>query len=684
ADAARRAHPLKVLHAECESGEVEITRRHFAMHADHIHLDVVSTGAEALGALQQQDGRARYDVLLLGYHLPELDALEVLKELRLARKLDVPAVLVCGQGDEVLARQALKLGATSYVVKNPGYLHQLPWELEEAHSRAELLRREAALEESQERFRTMADTAPVLIWMSDTDQRRNYFNRPWLEFTGRTMEQELGNGWAEGVHPDDHERCLDTYATAFDARRSFRLEYRLRRHDGEYRWVLNTGVPRFTPVGAFIGYIGSCIDITERIEAEIKRRRAEEQLSLLHILTMEVAAADDLSAALEVVVRRVCEKTGWALGQAWVLRQDGAALECSPAWFPGVAVLEKFRAASEKVSFPPGVGLPGRVWSSKQPAWIEDVTLDPNFPRGNDARGVGLKAALGIPILSGDEVMAVVEFFMRKPRREDKRLVKVIAAVAAELGLVIGRKRAEEELRRTQAELAHVSRVTTMGELAASIAHEVNQPLGAIVGNADICLHWLSNGQPDLGAVREALSDIVKDGHRASEVIARVRALARKSAPHKARLDLNEVVGEVLALVGHEAQSRQIRLCAEPGAGLPCVDGDRVQLQQVLLNLVMNGIEALAGVEGRARELTVATGRCEGGGVLVAVRDCGAGILPQDVDRVFKAFHTTKAGGMGMGLAISRSIVEAHGGRLWAEPDQCPGATFKFTLPGRG
>ena len=217
----------------------------------------------------------------------------------------------------------------------------------------------------------------------------------------------------------------------------------------------------------------------------------------------------------------------------------------------------------------------------------------------------------------------MVEFFMRKPRREDERLVKVIAAVAAELGLVIGRKRAEEELRRTQAELAHVSRVTTMGELAASIAHEVNQPLGAIVGNADICLHWLSNGQPDLGAVREALSDIVKDGHRASEVIARVRALARKSAPHKAPLDLNEVVGEVLALVGHEAQRRQVRLCAEPGAGLPSVDGDRVQLQQVLLNLVMNGIEAMAGVEGRARELTVATGRCEGGEVLVAVRDCG-------------------------------------------------------------
>ncbi len=179
--------------------------------------------------------------------------------------------------------------------------------------------------------------------------------------------------------------------------------------------------------------------------------------------------------------------------------------------------------------------------------------------------------------------------------------------MAAQLDLAIERKLAEEKLRRTQAELAHISRVTTMGELAASIAHEVNQPLGAIVGNADICLHWLDESQPDLQQLREALADIASDARRASEVIARVRGLAKKNAPEKAPLDLSEVAREVLEIVGHEAQRKQVALKSNLAAGLPAVDGDRVQLQQVLLNLVMNGIEAMNGVKGRKPELIVNT-----------------------------------------------------------------------------
>lgn len=175
----------------------------------------------------------------------------------------------------------------------------------------------------------------------------------------------------------------------------------------------------------------------------------EEQLSLLQTITMEVAAASDLSAALEVVLRRVCEKTGWVLGQAWVPKQDGTVLECGPAWLCGEAGLEQFRTASEKTFFLPGVGLPGRVWQSKQPAWIQDVSLDGNFPRNKTAAKVGLKGAVGIPILSGDEILAVIEFFVREARGEDERLVKVITAVAAQLDLVMERKRAEEKLSST-------------------------------------------------------------------------------------------------------------------------------------------------------------------------------------------------------------------------------------------
>jgi len=222
-----------------------------------------------------------------------------------------------------------------------------------------------------------------------------------------------------------------------------------------------------------------------------------------------------------------------------------------------------------------------------------------------------------------------------------------------------------------------------MGELAASIAHEINQPLGAIVGNADICMHWLKAENPDLDELREALSDIISDGHRATAVISRVRSLARKSPPQKTELDLNEVVIEVLALIGHEAQTKGVAIRSEQNGDAPIVHGDRVQLQQVLINLLMNGMDAMSDVVEGERKLAVFTRRVDGGAV-VAVEDSGIGINSGEADKLFKAFHTTKANGMGMGLAISKSIIEAHGGRLWATANDGPGATFQFTLPAIG
>jgi PAS domain S-box-containing protein len=246
------------------------------------------------------------------------------------------------------------------------------------------------------------------------------------------------------------------------------------------------------------------------------------------------------------------------------------------------------------------------------------------------------------------------------------------------------RRQAEVALRQLQGDLAHVSRVISMGEMAASIAHEVNQPLGAIVGNADICLRWLAGEAPDLDQVREALSDIIKDGHRASEVIARIRALVKKEPPQKTYLNINDVAREADALASHEAQRKQVRLRSELDPDLPLILGDRVQLGQVILNLIMNGIEAMSGAEERARELIFRSGRSGVDDVLITVQDCGVGLDPQEAKRMFAPFHTTKPGGMGMGLAICRSIVEAHGGRLWAAPNAGPGATFQFTLPCHG
>jgi PAS domain S-box-containing protein len=243
------------------------------------------------------------------------------------------------------------------------------------------------------------------------------------------------------------------------------------------------------------------------------------------------------------------------------------------------------------------------------------------------------------------------------------------------------RKRAEEAMHSAQAELAHASRALTLGELTASIAHEVNQPLGAIVANGQACLRLLARDAPDLEEVRETIGCMISDAMRANEVIKRIRAPLRKNAPEKALLDINETLRETIALATGELGKHQVLLRMELEADLPPVRGDRVQLQQVLLNLILNGCEAMSGVGWQTRELLINSRKCKSDKVMVAVRDSGIGIDPQTAERLFDAFFTTKEGGLGLGLSISRTIIETHDGRLWAAPNEDQGATFRFTLP---
>jgi signal transduction histidine kinase len=242
-------------------------------------------------------------------------------------------------------------------------------------------------------------------------------------------------------------------------------------------------------------------------------------------------------------------------------------------------------------------------------------------------------------------------------------------------------KQAEEALQATQAELAHVTRVTTLGELAASIAHEVSQPLTGIVTNGAAGLRWLDQRPPPVDEVRNSLESMIDDAKRASNVIQRIRALSKKASLEKTQLDINDVIHDVSRLVAREVLSRGGSLRLELAPAVPLVLGDRVQLQQVIINLVINGIQAMESVTGRARELCVRSRPYEADYVLVAVDDCGTGIDPEHMDRLFNAFFSTKPDGMGMGLSICRSIVEAHGGRVWASGHDGPGATFQFTLP---
>jgi C4-dicarboxylate-specific signal transduction histidine kinase len=262
-------------------------------------------------------------------------------------------------------------------------------------------------------------------------------------------------------------------------------------------------------------------------------------------------------------------------------------------------------------------------------------------------------------------------------------LITFVTAAFVITRLITRTRTAAEALRATQAELAHASRVMTMGELSASIAHEVNQPLAGIVTNAGACLRWLAGDPPDLEEAREAARRIIRDGNRASEVVGRIRALAKKAATAKQRMDLNDAVQEVIALAEGEMRRNGVLLRTELADHLPAVLGDRVQLQQVVLNLVMNGIEAMRTVADRKRVLVIRTQSVAGDAVRVTVQDSGVGLDPQSGEQIFDAFYSTKRGGLGMGLSISRSIVEDHGGRLWTQPSDGPGTTFQFTVPQR-
>jgi PAS domain S-box-containing protein len=242
-------------------------------------------------------------------------------------------------------------------------------------------------------------------------------------------------------------------------------------------------------------------------------------------------------------------------------------------------------------------------------------------------------------------------------------------------------KRAEQKLRHAQEELAHMSRVTTLGELTASIAHEVNQPLAAVVTNAEAAMRWLGAEPPKLDKAREVLGEIVKDGVRASDVIHRIRAITKKAPTRMARVDVNEAVLDVITLTRSELLRQGVSLQTQLATGLPLIEGDRIQLQQVILNLTLNAVEAMSSVEEGARGMRISTGREASNGVLVSVRDFGPGLDSQSADRLFEAFYTTKPDGMGMGLPICRSIIEAHGGRLWATANEPRGAVFQFTLP---
>ena len=356
------------------------------------------------------------------------------------------------------------------------------------------------------RFCEVMDAAPLMIWVSDQDKLCTWFNQPWLTFTGRTMAEELGHGWTEGVHPDDYDRCLEMYIVHFDIRKEFRMQYRLRRCDGAYRWIDDTGIPRYARDGTFLGYIGSCSDIHEHREAEAEQRR---------------------------------------------------------------------------------------------------------------------------------------------------RLL----------------------------EIAHLNRVAEATALSASIAHELNQPLAAILSNAEAAELCLERDPPNLDLVKEILADIRRDDQRAANVISHMRGLLRKNEVKWQKTDVNDVVRVVREIAGRQAIDLGVTLSTDQEQRTLPVLADPVHLQQVVLNLALNGFDAMLNRAPGERRMVLRTARVGESTVEVSVLDSGTGIPTDKLECIFEPFFTTKGHGTGLGLSVARSIIETYGGRIWAENQSGGGAVVRFNLP---
>jgi PAS domain S-box-containing protein len=611
---------------------------------------------------------------------------------------------------------------------------------------------------AERELRLTLDTIPTLAWRTGPDGFAEYLNKPWLDYTGLSLEQALGWEWQTAIHPDDQAHLLSEWQRILVGGKPDEVEARMRRFDGEYRWFLFRPAPCYDESGKVVRWYGTNTDIEDRKQAESALQRSQAYLTEAQKLsrtgsigynvttgeffwseetyeilgfdrtvepTMDTAVErvhpEDRALVRHQIERATRRETNFDYEHRLVM-PDGQIKHVHV-----VAHLVKSASGSEEL-----LGALMDVTQAKQ----AEFDLQRSEAYLAEAQKLSLTGSFGWKMATGEiywseETYKIMEYeptrspsgeiIMQRTHPDDRAFVRgqfyralhgetnldyehrllmpdgqikhlhVLAHVVRDasgademigaLMDVTQTRKAQEALQAAQAELAHASRVATLGEISASIAHEVNQPLAAIVANGQACLRFLNHESPDLNDVRGALEWVVKDGNRAAEVIQRVRTLVKKTDTQKVALDVNDAINDVVALLQRELSAHRVWLKLDLGADLPKVFADRVQLQQVVMNLIMNGAEAMQEIADRPRILTIRSSLQDGQQVAVAVKDCGVGLTADDQNRLFNAFFSTKPGGLGIGLSICRSIIEVHGGRLWASANPDHGATFQFVLP---
>lgn len=613
---------------------------------------------------------------------------------------------------------------------------------------------EASLRESEQRFRIVADAAPVLIWMAGVDKLCTFFNKRWLEFTGHSLEQEMGNGWTEGVHREDLQKCLKTYTDAFDARKGFVMQYRLRRSDGEYRWISDNGVPRYDADGAFTGYIGSCVDVTDLLRQERELHQFEERVALaaeaaqLGVWELDVTserfwlsdkvrqlfqfpAESEISygefqkrvhpedrATREGVMRQAMHTHGsyeteyrivlpdgrirWIGGRARCVA-DGTA---KPTRLLGVSMdITERKQAEELFHLATEASPSGTILVDEQGRiLLVNAHTENLFGYGREEL-IGKDVELLVPtrfegahrtdrakFFAAPEARAMGgrrELFARRKDGTEFPVEIGLNPIQTLNGLVVlanvvdisARLATEEEARRQREQVELLGRASLLGEMTASLAHELNQPLGAMVNNATAALQYLEQNRLQPEQLQDILTDVVDDGRRAYDVMQNVRSAIKKGTAIRGPLNLNDVVKAVTLMVQPDATARSCKIEVSLASEVPTIEADPTQIQQVMINLLHNAFDAMRDTPHGRRIVEIATDHNGDGTVSAAVRDYGSGISEATREHLFEQFFTTKEEGLGMGLAIVRSIIEAHGGSIAAENADEGGARFCFRLP---
>ena len=754
--------PLRILSIEDDPKDTELIRDLLETEGIACEVARVDTQAAVVASLEQ----GGIDLILADYSLPSFDGLSALK---LAMKAcpDVPFIFVSGTLGEEVAIEALKIGATDYILKTrlSRLVPSVRRALREASQRAERKRAEESLRQSQAYLaeaQRLSHTGSF-GWCVSTGEIR------WSEETFRIFQYDRTTKpnvelVVQRVHPDDAALVKQTIERASQDGKDFEHEYRLVMPDGAVKYVHVVAHAERDESGE-LEFVGAVMDTTESKRAEKKLRRSEESLleaqKLSHtgswrhdvasgavVVSPEIYRIHDIKPdddpsntefffsrfhpedrkrVADLFERAEIEKTEFQVGYRIVL-PDGTIKHLHTTGHPilnesgdlvefvGTAMdVTAAKQAEEALRRSEGY-LADAQKLTRTGSWAWNVaTRESVYWSQENYRLFGFDPEGGIPsdeafyqrIHPEDRDRVRREVFLERPDegshfdvefrivlpRGAIRYVRStghpVRNISGDLLEYVGtsidvteRKRADEErerLRQLQADLAHLSRVTTMGELTASLAHEIRQPISAAVTNARTCLRWLGRDEPDVAEACEAASRLVKDVTRAADIISRISLLFKKGPLQRELVDVNELIQEMIVLLRSEANRYSISIRTELGENLPKVMADRVQLHQVFMNLMLNGIDAMKETTGGG-ELTIKS-EAGDGQLLISVSDTGVGLPPQQADQIFKAFFSTKDNGTGMGLPISRSIIESHGGRLWATGASGRGATFQFTLP---